>query len=60
MLDEYFSIRITEDGDVASLPLLLGNYTPNLDRLPLFLMRLGPQVVLILVQSGLLDRYSLN
>jgi len=29
---------------VESLPLLLRDYTPNLDKLPSFLMRLGPQV----------------
>ncbi|KAF8322563.1 DNA mismatch repair protein MutL [Clavulina sp. PMI_390] len=44
MLDEYFAINITEDGKLESLPILLNNYTPNFDRLPLFLMRLGPQV----------------
>lgn len=44
MLEEYFSMRITPEGTLASLPLLLRGYTPNLARLPLFLMRLGPQV----------------
>ena len=44
MLEEYFSLVISEGGTVESLPMLLKNYTPNLDRLPLFLMRLGPQV----------------
>ena len=29
---------------LESLPLLLKDYVPNLDRLPDFLMRLGPQV----------------
>ena len=46
ILDEYFSMCITEDGVVESIPLLLKGYTPNLDKLPLFLMRLGPQVFL--------------
>ncbi|KAF9018152.1 hypothetical protein BDZ89DRAFT_1074184 [Hymenopellis radicata] len=32
------------NGFVASLPLLLRDYTPNLDKVPSFLMRLGPQV----------------
>ena len=49
MLEEYFSLVIDEKGCIQSLPLLLKNYTPNLDRLPLFLMRLGPQVCLITV-----------
>ncbi|KAI5120891.1 hypothetical protein M0805_002991 [Coniferiporia weirii] len=44
MLDEYFSLGITADGSLASIPLLLRGYTPDLARLPLFLMRLGPQV----------------
>jgi len=44
MLKEYFSMSISEDGHLESLPMLLKGYIPNLDRLPGFLMRLGPQV----------------
>lgn len=44
MLLDYFSLGITDNGVVESLPLLLPGYTPNLDKLPSFLMRLGPQV----------------
>ncbi|KAI0635254.1 DNA mismatch repair protein MutL [Trametes polyzona] len=44
MLEEYFSLGFSSDGHVQTLPLLLRDYTPNLDKLPLFLMRLGPQV----------------
>uniref|UniRef100_D8QEE1 DNA mismatch repair protein S5 domain-containing protein n=1 Tax=Schizophyllum commune (strain H4-8 / FGSC 9210) TaxID=578458 RepID=D8QEE1_SCHCM len=44
MLSDYFSMDITEDGNLESLPLLLRDYTPNLDKLPNFVMRLGPQV----------------
>ncbi|KAH9896948.1 DNA mismatch repair protein MutL [Cubamyces lactineus] len=44
MLHEYFSLGISENGLVETLPMLLRDYTPNLDKLPLFLMRLGPQV----------------
>jgi hypothetical protein len=44
MLREYFSLGITVEGMVDSLPLLIYDFTPNLDKLPLFLMRLGPQV----------------
>ncbi|KIM85752.1 hypothetical protein PILCRDRAFT_816958 [Piloderma croceum F 1598] len=44
MLAEYFSVHMSPDGMVESLPLLLRDYTPNLDKLPSFLMRLGPQV----------------
>ncbi|KAF8189866.1 histidine kinase-like ATPase [Mycena galopus ATCC 62051] len=45
MLAEYFSFNITPTGLIESLPLLLRDYTPNLDKLPSLLMRLGPQVV---------------
>ncbi|KAH9926723.1 DNA mismatch repair protein MutL [Fomitopsis serialis] len=44
MLEEYFSLGISADGKVETLPMLLRDCTPNLDKLPLFLMRLGPQV----------------
>jgi DNA mismatch repair protein MLH1 len=44
MLSEYFSFNITPTGLIESLPLLLRDYTPNLDKLPCLLMRLGPQV----------------
>jgi len=44
MLSEYFSLDIGASGQVESLPLLLRDYTPQLDNLPDFLMRLGPQV----------------
>ncbi|KAG6820913.1 hypothetical protein H0H93_009687 [Arthromyces matolae] len=44
MLAEYFSLCISNSGLVESLPLLLRDYTPNLNNLPDFLMRLGPQV----------------
>ncbi|KAI0711182.1 DNA mismatch repair protein MutL [Cerioporus squamosus] len=44
MLQEYFNLGISEKGLVETLPMLLRDYTPNLDKLPLFLMRLGPQV----------------
>lgn len=44
MLSEYFTIHISPEGLVETLPLLLRDFTPNLDKLPGFLMRLGPQV----------------
>ncbi|KAJ7599268.1 hypothetical protein C8J56DRAFT_185991 [Mycena floridula] len=44
MLLEYFSLNISATGHVESIPMLLRGYTPNLDKLPCFLMRLGPQV----------------
>jgi DNA mismatch repair protein MLH1 len=44
MLLEYFSITITEKGELATLPLMLKGYAPNLDKLPTFLLRLGTEV----------------
>lgn len=35
MLEEYFSLSITEDGHLESLPLIVPGYTPNLSKLPL-------------------------
>ncbi|KAG0144880.1 hypothetical protein CROQUDRAFT_716413 [Cronartium quercuum f. sp. fusiforme G11] len=43
MLDEYFSLKINDEGDVESLPVLISGYVPNLEKLPLFLMRLALQ-----------------
>ena len=42
-MDEYYSIKINDNLELQSLPLLLQGFTPNLDRLPQFLMRLGPE-----------------
>lgn len=44
MLLEYFSMEISPDGALLSIPLLLKGYTPSLTKLPRFLMRLGPCV----------------
>jgi DNA mismatch repair protein MLH1 len=44
MLDEYFSIKISEEGELLTIPLLLKGYVPSLAKLPRFLLRLGPYV----------------
>ncbi|KAH7355076.1 histidine kinase-like ATPase [Rhexocercosporidium sp. MPI-PUGE-AT-0058] len=44
MLQEYFSLEISEEGQLLSIPLLLKGYTPSLAKLPRFLLRLGPHV----------------
>ncbi|EFR00323.1 DNA mismatch repair protein mutL [Nannizzia gypsea CBS 118893] len=44
MLKEYFSLSISEDGCLLSIPLLLKGYMPSLTKLPRFLLRLGPYV----------------
>ncbi|KAI1610779.1 DNA mismatch repair protein MLH1 [Exophiala viscosa] len=44
MMSEYFSVEISEDGFVESIPLLLKGYMPCMAKLPTFLLRLGPFV----------------
>lgn len=44
MLNEYFSLQISPDGDLLAIPLLLKGYLPALAKLPRFLLRLGPYV----------------
>ncbi|RKF64095.1 DNA mismatch repair protein Mlh1 [Erysiphe neolycopersici] len=44
MLLEYFSLEISEEGMLNSIPLLLKGYTPSLAKLPSFFLRLGPHV----------------
>jgi DNA mismatch repair protein MLH1 len=44
MLDEYFALLISEQGIVISIPTLLKGYTPNLYRLPHFLLCIGARV----------------
>jgi DNA mismatch repair protein MLH1 len=44
MLGEYFSLEISEDGKLMSIPLLMKGYMPSMAKLPQFLLRLGPYV----------------
>lgn len=44
MLQEYFSLEVSEDGHLISIPLLMKGYNPSLAKLPTFLLRLGPHV----------------
>jgi hypothetical protein len=44
MLRDYFSLEISDGGELMSIPLLLKGYTPSLAKLPGFLLRLGPNV----------------
>ncbi|PLW11883.1 hypothetical protein PCANC_21973 [Puccinia coronata f. sp. avenae] len=42
MLDEYFSFQIdTASGDLVTLPILLPEHVPNMEKLPLFLVRIA-------------------
>ena len=44
MLAEYFSINISDDGKLETIPLLLKGYMPCMAKLPILLLRLGPYV----------------
>ena len=44
MLLDYFSIEIDENGHLLSLPLLLKKFNPDVNRLPMFLLRLATDV----------------
>ncbi|CAO3698529.1 unnamed protein product [Rhizopus stolonifer] len=44
MLEEYFSVSISSKGLLQTLPMMIKNYVPSMDKLPLFLLRLGTEV----------------
>jgi DNA mismatch repair protein MLH1 len=44
MLLEYFAMKISSEGELMSIPLLMKDYMPSLAKLPRFLLRLGPYV----------------
>jgi len=44
LLDAHFCMRISEEGELQTLPRLLPGYVPEMAKLPLLVMRLGPQV----------------
>ncbi|XP_055358400.1 DNA mismatch repair protein Mlh1 [Betta splendens] len=44
MLEDYFSMEVDQDGNLTGLPLLLDNYTPIMEGLPMFILRLATEV----------------
>ncbi|KAG0261361.1 DNA mismatch repair protein [Mortierella polycephala] len=44
MLREYFSICITDQGQLSAIPMMIRGYIPNLEKLPDFLWRLGSEI----------------
>lgn len=44
LLNEYFAIEITPEGELCSVPILIKGYMPSMSKLPQFLLRLGPHV----------------
>ncbi|XP_038137362.1 DNA mismatch repair protein Mlh1 isoform X2 [Cyprinodon tularosa] len=44
MLEDYFSMEIDQEGNLTGLPLLLDKYTPIMEGLPMFILRLATEV----------------
>ncbi|GAB2271897.1 DNA mismatch repair protein [Dionaea muscipula] len=44
MLEEYFCIKIDPQGNLSRLPVVLDQYTPDMDRVPEFVLCLGNDV----------------
>lgn len=44
MLEEYFSIHVDPNGNLSRLPIVLDQYTPEMDRVPEFILCLGNDV----------------
>ncbi|XP_034465197.1 DNA mismatch repair protein Mlh1 [Hippoglossus hippoglossus] len=44
MLQDYFSMEIDQEGNLRGLPLLLDKYTPVMEGLPMFILRLATEV----------------
>lgn len=44
MLEDYYSMEIDQEGNLTGLPLLLDKYTPIMEGLPMFILRLATEV----------------
>lgn len=44
MLDEYFGIHVDPQGNLSRLPVILDQHTPDMDRVPEFVLCLGNDV----------------
>ncbi|XP_036357554.1 DNA mismatch repair protein Mlh1 isoform X1 [Octopus sinensis] len=44
MLQDYFSLDIDENNNLCTLPMLLDNYIPPMENLPLFILRIATEV----------------
>ena len=51
MLVEYFGIQIDTNGNLSRLPVVLDQYTPDMDHVPEFVLCLGNDVGSILFTS---------
>ncbi|GAB2217520.1 hypothetical protein Drorol1_Dr00000717 [Drosera rotundifolia] len=67
MLDEYFCIKIDPQGNLSRLPVVLDQYTPDMDRVPEFILCLGNDVVwddekscLQTISAAIADFYAMH
>lgn len=44
MLQDYFSLDIDQDERLCTVPMLLDNYVPNMEGLPMYILRLATEV----------------
>ena len=44
MLDDYFSLEIDKNGQILGIPMLLEGYIPDLNQLPMFVLRVATNV----------------
>jgi DNA mismatch repair protein MLH1 len=44
MLNDYFSFEINDDGELCSIPLILDGYVPDLNQVPMLVLRLATEV----------------
>lgn len=49
MLEEYFCIYIDPQGNLSRLPVILDQYTPDMDRVPEFVLCLGNDASIVLI-----------
>lgn len=51
LLSEYFGVHIDENGNLSRLPVVLDQYTPDMDRVPELVLCLGNDVSWISIVS---------
>ncbi|XP_069469304.1 DNA mismatch repair protein Mlh1 isoform X2 [Ambystoma mexicanum] len=44
LMKDYFSLEVDEEGNLTGLPLVIDNYVPPLEGLPMFILRLATEV----------------
>ena len=56
MLLDYFSFEVDENGNLVALPSLLDNYVPNLNGLPMLILRLATEVSIVSEKQQILKQ----